>query len=146
MTKFTTTADRRANLVKLARFLMTDPVEPRLFHMGSYQWGTCDSPGCAIGWAPTAGIPTLAGEDWSDYSDRALVDFDENKHRNFWWCFEGGWVDVDNSPRGAGKRILWMLLHGTPDNYEQQVAGDAPLCYADWQPTESDWAAAEINQ
>lgn len=31
------------------------------------------------------------------------------------WLFSDGWLDYDNAPEGAAKRILYMLEHGVPD-------------------------------
>jgi hypothetical protein len=150
MTKFITTPDRRANLVKLARFLYTEPIEAENFRMTCYDSNgsdcavaiepKCGTAGCAIGWAPRAGVMPLKHETWGNFADRALGD-----DPDFWlWCFAFDWFPRDNTPRGAAKRILWALVKGVPDTRDtvQMQAGKSPLIYADWQPTESDWHLA----
>lgn len=50
------------------------------------------------------------------------------------WVGAPHWVDRDNTPRGAAKRLLWAIEFGIPDNYPYQILGKAPLCYSDWTP------------
>ena len=45
------------------------------------------------------------------------------------WCFSGEWDATDNTPQGAGKRIFWLLEHGVPEDWEEQIFGEADLCY-----------------
>lgn len=157
MARYSTTPERRANLVKLARFLFTEPIEEQ-FNMISFFHGEdgtdnagcsvklqgCETAGCAVGWAPNAGIPFREHEDWESYCGRNFIDVDDEESE--WdWCFDANWRDGDNTPKGAAKRILWLLLHGVPDDDYSQRCGEVPLCYADWQPTEADWAAAEVS-
>ena len=151
---FKTTPERRANLVKLARFLYTEPIDRRHFDMSIYSESDndvacdnreCGTAGCAIGWAPVAGIAPLENEEWSDFSDRTLIigwtDADA------WsWCFCMDWLGTDNTPHGAAKRIIWLLLYGLPDDWESQMQGRiTPLCYRNWTPTEADWQKASTT-
>ena len=45
------------------------------------------------------------------------------------WCFSGKWVRTDNTPKGAALRIEWLLKHGLPKDWYEQLKGMAPLCY-----------------
>lgn len=145
MSKFVTTPERRANLVQLARFLYTEPIEASQFRMGSFidsdcQYATklrsCGTAGCAVGWAPQAGIKAHRREFYWNYCNRTLID--EEASLDEWiWCFGPSWADYDNTPRGASKRILWLLVNGLPDDSVAE-----PALYADWTPTEADWQEA----
>ena len=52
--------------------------------------------------------------------------------KNGGWCFSGEWCEIDNTPRGAAKRIRVLLKSGLPDfdvytdsleQYEDILAG-----------------------
>jgi hypothetical protein len=155
MSKFETTEERRANLVKLARFLWVLP--QCKFSMGLFSdhgddgprgaAHTCPAVGCAVGWGPAAGIePLCTDRDWYAYADRVFGD--DGLHD---WCFHSGWALSDETPKGAAKRILWALLNGIPEKYIEDGEADdegwrepyfSPGCYADWEPTEEDWTLA----
>lgn len=76
---------------------------------------SCGSVGCAIGHGPYAGIPKLPDEDWCSYSDRV---FGLAADLRAWdWCFSGAWVNIDNTPRGAAKRIRYLLANGRPPEW-----------------------------
>lgn len=45
------------------------------------------------------------------------------------WCFSKHWVNTDNTPTGASKRIEWLLKNGLRANYMEQIIGKAKLCY-----------------
>lgn len=134
---------RRANLVKLARHLW-DKVSQEQFDMGAYSRSSllphedhCGSVGCAVGYGPRAGIPSVSSDlGWGDYTVRCLTDDVDVDN----WCFCGGWQDEDNTPRGAAKRILWALLHGVPEDFRTHDIYVKP--YALWTPIESDWERA----
>jgi hypothetical protein len=155
---FETTPERRANLVKLARFLYTEPIEAKQFRMSFYNSDSdyaasisqgCDTAGCAIGWAVTAGIEPLPKEDYYDFCCRTLIDGGDGNSfscHEWSWCFDCGWGlfgTRDNTPKGAAKRILWLLLYGLPVDWKDQANGKVPICYADWEPSPEDWSAAE---
>lgn len=127
----------RENLKILADYLLSGKLLVE-FHMGmfsEYALGdtqkampTCGSIGCAVGHSPYAGLPEKAfRESWIDYSYRV---FDMSAFEAEWaWCFDSPWADVDNTPEGAGKRILYLLDEGLPDNWYEQRQGFAPLSY-----------------
>lgn len=78
---------------------------------------TCGTSGCAIGHAPMVYGVTKPhkDEDWTDYSYRFLFDLPDayvasNTQDKVWeWCFSGEWVDNDNTPQGAAKRMMYFL-------------------------------------
>lgn len=152
--QFQTTPERRANLVKLARFLYTEPIDEDEFSMSRYFARQCDSDkiiasashkcgsaGCAVGWAPAAGIPFVEGDTWGKYQERELIsansDYDFSE-----WCFGSFWVARDNTPRGAAKRIIWLLTGNDIPEFGY-VDYESPLPYTGWEPTEADWQSAE---
>lgn len=55
----------------------------------------------------------------------------ENKKRSEVWdfLFCGRWDNVDNTPKGAAKRIHYFLTNGLPENADQQRYGQAELSY-----------------
>lgn len=124
----------RENLKKLADFIKTVPQE--IFDMRDIRRGRtdnaeCDSVGCVIGHATV-----LYEGELPRYSDSGSIDFSA-----FWnrfgelpfidssWIVCSSWKYVDNTPLGASKRIEWLLKHGLPKNWENQMNGKAPLCY-----------------
>jgi hypothetical protein len=153
--RYETTNERRANLVKLARFLFTEIPQER-FDMGDFasdfdppQLHSCGAVGCAVGWGPAAGVELLKSEiiqssesepcvdcyiDWYQYADRAF-----GGDRLYDWCFNAGWRPYDNTPSGAAKRILWALTNGIPSHHWGKCGLET---YVDWQPTEADWQLA----
>jgi|DEB0MinimDraft_6_1074348.scaffolds.fasta_scaffold02747_11 hypothetical protein len=48
------------------------------------------------------------------------------------WCFSPRWELADNSPQGAGRRIFWLLEHGLPDDWHEQMFAEAELCYLNY--------------
>lgn len=161
-TPFKTTPERRANLVKLARFLSEEPIEAERFDMDHFsvlktgdgqvlrcvdpmhQGSACGAVCCAIGWGPSAGIAADGEFSWWSYCDRNFIEAPEDVEppEEWEWCFGSGWSATDNTAKGAAKRILWLLMNDLPVNAECQRFGKAPLCYADWTPTEDDWEGA----
>jgi len=116
---------QRQNLLTLARYLWDLP--QLWFDMEFFQkTDSCHTIGCALGHGPSAGILKLEGEEWLAYGNRA---FNGRDCDGYFWIFRGTWGDVDNTPRGAAKRILCLLRHGLPQDWEDQNAGLAPLSY-----------------
>lgn len=127
----------RENLQKLADFIKTVPQE--IFDMedirrGQTQEPKCDSVGCVIGHATvlfegelprhvrgnTIDFPTF----WRQFSGLELENYDTS-----YWIVSASWRHVDNTPIGASKRIEWLLKHGLPENWDEQMKGNAKLCY-----------------
>ena len=130
---------RRANLAVLADFLAHN-VEEDKFNMKFYfrggtsevvtnlrKYHECGTTACAAGYGPLAGIKPLPNETWHVYVSRVFTDQDSII---FNWCFAISWADVDNTPKGAAKRIeLFLRNEGVPDNYYEQCNGEAELTY-----------------
>lgn len=122
------------NLRKLAAHLRTLPVDYPDFGMTSFVRGhqdggkafkaECGTAACAAGHGPRAGIRPRAGERWFDYSWRAFAE-----DSAWYWCFSSAWAGVDNSAHGAADRIEYMLSHGVPANYRDQMYGDVSPSY-----------------
>ena len=146
-----TAEEQREHRLNLARYLLTR-VSDEDFTMSIYSHigatprevleNDCGTAGCALGHAPLAlGILGLEGEDFYQYGRRVLgigkvpPSLYQNSQAIFpedeeWcWCFDDEWMDVDNTPQGAGMRILWLENYGLPDNWREQMYGDAKLCY-----------------
>lgn len=73
---------------------------------------TCGTVGCAIGHSPYAGISKFIYESWSSYSERVFGLCCLSSKWN--WCFDSDWAEVDQTPLGAAKRILYLLAHNAP--------------------------------
>lgn len=80
----------------------------------------CGTIACAVGHGPGSGIaPIPADCTWQRYAarcfgaDRAA---DDIVHA---WCFDSNWSFLDNSPTGAAQRIIYMLNHGVPEDFEK---------------------------
>jgi hypothetical protein len=134
------------NLRKLAEYLLALPEDYKHFDMGVFMYDNahcidvplscahlklddCGTVGCALGHGPVAGIYDPTDDDelsWEGYCGKYFMLWDSPAAE---WCFGVAWEDVDNTPHGAAKRILYMLNHGVPENYEEQMEGDATLCY-----------------
>lgn len=98
---------------------------------------TCGSAACAVGHGPSLYevdkvFKVKRHEGWSEYTARVfgIDDCDDGEgERAFNWLFDGEWGDVDNTPKGAAKRIRWYLKKGVPENADAQLYGTEPLCY-----------------
>lgn len=121
----------RENLLKLAWYLWNLPHNYEHFDMNFYwdcpvknldtwgcpvknpdPWGCisktpeCGTVACAAGHGPAAGIEKTV-EIWEHYIHINFIN--DEYQRELFWCFSGWWVDVDNTPKGAAKRIFYML-------------------------------------
>ena len=111
----------RENLEKLAAYLEGGNLKAR-FDMITYAENgecykdTCGSVGCAIGHGPYAEIPKNPSETWEEYCYRVFGISWLSKEWKF--CFSASWQTVDNTPRGAAKRIRWLLSGKSIDCYE----------------------------
>ena len=135
-------SDHRANLAKLAAYLDTLPDDYEAFEMrtffgaarniqadpdveadyGLHNGGVdkCGAVACAIGHGPSAGIllpPALISDltkrvNWWGYIDRFFIPESRETEYAFAWMFGADWSLVDNTPRGAAKRIRFYLQNG----------------------------------
>ncbi|MBC2806588.1 hypothetical protein C3Y94_025900 [Rhizobium ruizarguesonis] len=90
----------------------------------------CATVACAVGWGPRAGIWDKEAKSWYDYGDRV---FNLHPGSPSWiWCFGGAWVDVDDTPTGAAKRIRYLIENGAPptDAWDQ-LKGRVPYMFAE---------------
>lgn len=106
------------NLQKLATFLAYDEsIKDTQFDMEKFtdynrkteiplwQYIECHTAGCAIGWAPFAGIDKFQFESWFQFSCRTLTD-----ETSVWdYMFSNQWSSVDNTRLGAAKRIQRII-------------------------------------
>jgi hypothetical protein len=124
----------RENLQKMADYIRTIPQDR--FDMWTYRHGQektaeCDSVACIIGHCTKLDAEPLpvganGNIDFETWCDR----FTELDSDNCWiWCFNGRWKYVDNTSEGAALRIEWLLKHGLPENWYEQLWGIEPLCY-----------------
>lgn len=113
------------NLKRLADFLIDFVSSETLnFNMVTYECGTVH---CAAGFGVAIGFPKLTDESWAFYVRKVFGIIVGSS--GYDWCFNSRWAHVDNTPQGAAKRIYWMLKHGIPKNYHEQLYDGAPLCY-----------------
>jgi hypothetical protein len=126
----------RENLQRMADYIRTVPQEK--FNMEFYRKGNekhhkCNSVGCVIGHCTVLddfdNIPTLWNDEinfteWStNYTGIAL------RESEWIWCFDSLWNQTDNTPTGAAHRIEWLLNHGLPEDWFEQMTGKTPLIY-----------------
>ena len=124
----------RENLQKLADFIKTVPQE--IFDMEDIRTGQtedakCDSVGCVIGHATAlydGELPRRAITGSIDFS-AFWQEFGGLHYLDSCWIVCASWTQVDNTPLGASKRIEWLLKNGRPENWNEQMNGNAPLCY-----------------
>jgi len=127
---------REGNLRRLAALLATGVNENEVeFDMEIFSYTdddsetVCGSGGCAVGWN-TFLISKNELEGYATYSYKHIVGMSDGSAGAAWdWCFDYTWTDTDNTPQGAGKRIMWLLNSGLPEDSYEQMNGDAPLCY-----------------
>lgn len=128
------------NLLKLAGKLDTIPEEN--FDMDWYRnvgfksINDCGTVGCALGWAPFVdGLEPIESEyglrdlDWRTYSER-ITGF-STESDEWYWCFSDEWQYVDNTPKGAAKRIRYLVNYGLPKNWEKQMFKREPYMFSE---------------
>ena len=137
----------RKNLKLLADYLWGLPDDYGRFDMNIFQtvgykpsdaYTECNTAACALGHSPyVEGLPDpLEGDSWKDYSKR-IFDLDPDLLLGWGWCFSGQWSVVDNTPKGAAKRIYYLLnLNGEKDLPDFLFATkDVALLYQDMNPS-----------
>lgn len=118
------------NLKKLAKYLYnlpddyqhfdmsifcgTEDVNFELYEVSKETYSQCGAVACALGHGIAAGIkPYKKAKNWEDYS---YENFGISVSSEEWdWCFTVFWNHVDNTPKGAAKRIMLMLESGIPE-------------------------------
>lgn len=114
------TLEQYQNLRRLAAYLIGLPEDYEEFDM---QWWTddfsrlpqetmCGTVACAGGHGPRAGIDPIPGENWGSYIERAFTPAGYNEFIDY--IFGSSWARHDNTPQGAGKRILYALHNDIP--------------------------------
>ena len=115
------TPEQRANLITLAKGLLTIDVPGVEFDMSRFESSGnpneavfCGTVGCAIGWAPFFKIKKFSSEGWAYFGRRVfgLSTFSGDGR----FIFHSVWYDVDNTKTGAAKRIIYALIYGVPYN------------------------------
>lgn len=113
------TKKRRDNFFKLAfhlyNLIQTEVLD---FDMDTFQNKTdCGTIACACGHGPFAGVKMKSTESWQSYAKRCFIgttNYSNCRYNLHMWCFSAGWSPIDNTPKGAAKRIFMMLEHGIP--------------------------------
>ena len=123
------------NFEQLAAYLDGEKLSAK-FDMGVFSenegdWRnqhTCGAVGCVIGQAPYAGLGEKGlSETWESYSHRV---FGLEPWSNKWkWCFSSAWDGVDNTAKGAARRIRHLIKCGLPYNWEHQMYGAETITY-----------------
>jgi len=94
----------------------------------------CNTIACIIGDCINIDDPNfmpLLDEEWGAYSDRVSgLDCTSKLDDDIWnYLFSGEWVYADNTPTGAADRIEHVLAQGLPEDWRDQMEGEAPLSY-----------------
>ena len=129
----------RHNLDQLATFLWDNNPQEQ-FDMSFVYYRRphgCHTTACAMGWAPVALGDLKEIEDGKAHEVDGNLDIDSYCFEKFgfdgldifshvWdWIFSGYWDAIDNTPRGAAKRIWFVLLADSLDDI--QYGPDAHL-------------------
>jgi hypothetical protein len=129
------------NLEKMAQYVENLPQS--VFDMNHYRYGTygeeyhfhkeCRTTGCILGHCTILDIkPLPMKENGIDFSLWCYHFTGINPFLNldiFDFLFSGKWKSQDNTPQGAAQRIRYFLEYGLPENWYQQMTGNAPLTY-----------------
>jgi hypothetical protein len=125
----------RKNLKQLADHLWSLPADYNHFDMSFYfgKFGDefldleppeavnmnvieCNTAACALGHSFAAGLPYNNESFWEDYC-QDVFGISVNS-RIYDWCFSSDWTETDNTPKGAAKRIYYLLENETiPVNF-----------------------------
>ena len=131
---------KRENLQLMADHLKTN-VKQENFHMGEYRGDddlsnpVCGSVGCTVGTCSVLDVENVMNnfifpngeiEFWAWSEDFTGIYRGEDEWS---WCFHSKWRNTDNTPMGAALRIEWLLNHGLPENWKNQMRGKEELCY-----------------
>lgn len=126
----------RENLKRMADYIRTVPQENftiSYYRSGSERYHKCDSVGCVIGHCTVLddidNIPTFQGGDIR-FDEWSKIFTELVPYSGKWkWCFSTYWKQIDNTPTGAAERIEWLLNHGLPEDWYEQMTGETPLIY-----------------
>jgi hypothetical protein len=85
-------------------------------HIDRHMFGTCGTVACAIGHSIAAGVvPPECVLSWRLIAEEFFV---HDNSIEWSWCFDADWQTVDNTPKGAARRIYYMLRNGVPKEFE----------------------------
>lgn len=126
----------KENLQRMADYIRTVPQEK--FSMSVYRYGQnqhlpkCGSVGCVIGHCTILDKANI--KQWRDYEGDIEFGmwsqhFTGIKDEMWEWCFASEWANVDNTTNGAALRIEWLINKGLPHDWDDQMNGQAALCY-----------------
>ena len=136
----------KENLLKLANYLEQLPDDYEHFDMHDFapdgiiperihtEINHCGTVACAVGHAPIAlnlSEKDIKGMHWMDISNNYLLARRINEEE--WdWCFSPVWYSIDNTAKGAAKRIKTLLEKGLPTydkekDYMDSLIHDATL-------------------
>ena len=123
-----------ANLIRMADYIETVPQDK--FDMYTYRYGNklkpeCDSVGCVVGHftiLEDGNLPRL-GSNLINFSKWVNKFIGTDSIRVGLYLFGSDWQDTDNTPTGAAKRIRYYVANGLPENWREQLWGEAPLSY-----------------
>lgn len=131
---------RRKNLQILADGLYSLPKDYNNFDMAEYyshenpttnQLPECGTVACAVGHGPAFGIPvdeyTVTGSvAWELYNDKFTDPQNEKDDWKFAFLFGSNWQEIDNTPKGAAKRIYAMLALTACEDPPEYMVYDPP--------------------
>ena len=137
----------KENLLKLANYLEQLPEDYDHFDMGRFapeditperihtEINQCGAVACSVGHAPIAlklSEKDIKDMNWLYISTNYLICKRTNKDE--WaWCFSTEWYSIDNTAKGAAKRIKTLLEKGLPpydkeEYYMDWLMHEATLC------------------
>ena len=85
-----------------------------------------------------SGLKSFTPLGWNDYSFDVFGVKQPNYQSDVgnqigYWIASHDWSNVDNSAKGAGQRVLYMIENGIPSLQDiiHMMSGKMPLCYTD---------------
>ena len=108
------------------------PKQPDGFHMQEFECaidGVCGTVRCLSGWLYH--LYEIPMDSINDYDQELYgTSFKEESELPHWeWCFGADWSLTDNTIEGGIKRIEIILEDKIPENWYEQMTGEAPVEY-----------------
>lgn len=96
----------------------------------------CNTIGCIVGHCTELDTPENIKKFANTYDSEAGKFLKWSKHftgfglETGWeYCFSGHWESIDNTVLGAIARLQHFIDNGLPENWKDQIEGNAPLSY-----------------
>ena len=124
----------KVNLLKMADYIETVPqkfFDMKTFGIKDSISHNCKTVGCIIGHCVVLDDPENIPRCKNNTIDFVGWEMKfTNTPDDVWeYLFGEEWINVDNTPTGAAKRIRHLVEDGLPENWREQSTGVDPLSY-----------------